>query len=667
MIFLTRRNLLGSTGAALAALSAATLAPRRAAAAEAPPLPPRHLFFEYPDHAQPRLSPDGKHLAWLAPRGGTLNLMVAPLDELARARPLTKLTSRPIRFYTWAFTNQHLVFFHDEAGEENYRPFSVALDGGEPTPLLPAGARSFVQQRARLNPNNMLFGHNGRDPAYFDLIRINVTTGDAHPLFQNPGFSDLWTAADFTVRFGQRYRHDGSTEVMAWEPNGAWRRFLDIPAEDALTTWLDGISSDGRSAFVIDSRGRDKAALIEIDIATREYALLAEDPDADICAVVYERGSSRPLAAIAVGERQRWHVVEPGWTFDVTHLRKAQEDADAYLDSMSFDHDKLVIAYDRSDAAVEFRLFDRPKQTVTPLFKARNALDDVALRPMRPVSFPASDGVPIHGYLTLPADDFRDGPVVLLIHGGPYARDVWGYSGRHQFLASRGYGVLSVNYRGSTGYGKRFVALADQGWGGRMQDDLTDAAAWIVQQGIADPKRLGFWGQSYGGYAALAAATKTPETFACIIDFYGPSNLVTLLRNSPPYWAPWLPAWYYRLADPATEEGRAWLTERSPLTYAGRVTRPLLIAQGLRDVRVTPVESAQFVKALQEGGIPVTYLTFSDEGHGYDRQENRLAVSAVAEQFLAQHLGGRAEPVGGAFNGSTIAFQVGKDLIAGLA
>jgi dipeptidyl aminopeptidase/acylaminoacyl peptidase len=269
-------------------------------------------------------------------------------------------------------------------------------------------------------------------------------------------------------------------------------------------------------------------------------------------------------------------------------------------------------------------------------------------------------------YLTLPHDDFRNEPLVMVIHGGPYARDVWGYNGMHQWLADRGYGVLSVNFRGSTGFGKGFINAANQQWGGRMQDDLTDAAAWAVAQGYADPTRIAFFGGSYGGYAALVAATQTPETFACIIDIFGPSNLVTLMQAIPPYWQTWFAIFRRRLANPETEEGRAWLMERSPITRVDRIARPLLIIQGMNDVRVKPQESEQIVNALRQRRIPVTYATFADEGHGFVREENRLAFSAVMEAFLACHLDGSAEPVGDAFNGSTIKFEAGRELIPGL-
>ncbi len=648
-----------------AAAVAGPLAPSGRAAMEVPLLP-RRVLFRDPDRTVPRLSPDGRSLAWLEPHDGALNLVVASVEDTAHPRRLTFVTGRSLSsFFAWAFTNKHLVFFRDEAGDENYRPFSVAIESGEVLPLLPTG-RSFLQQRARRTPNEMLFAHNGRDRALSDLIRVDVTTGEGRPLFENPGFARLHTAADFTVRFGSRYRRDGSAEVMLWEPDGRWSRFLDIPGEDALTTGLDGISDDGRSVFVIDTRGRDKAALTEIDIATRETRVLAEDPDADIVSGVYDPGNGRPFAATSVAARRRWHLIDPAWAFDLDHIKAAQDggEGEVAVSSISAERGRVVLACARSDASAEYRLYDRRKQAMTPLFKARPDLDGAALRPMQPVVIPASDGVALPGYLTMP-EGGRGGPAVLLIHGGPYARDEWGYSATHQWLASRGYAVLSVNYRGSTGYGKQFVALADQGWGERMQDDLTDAAGWLVAQGMADPKRLGFYGASYGGYAALTAATRTPDTFACVVDLFGVANLLTFMRTVPAYWGPWLSTWKRRLADPDTEAGRQWLAERSPLTHVARIARPLLIGQGLRDVRVTPQESEQVVQAMQQRGLPVTYVTFSDEGHGFVRQENRLAFNAVAEAFLAQHLGGRAEPVGEAFAGSTIEFRAGRELVRG--
>jgi dipeptidyl aminopeptidase/acylaminoacyl peptidase len=663
----TRRHLLQAAALGIVAAPRNGLAPARATALESPALLARRLFFRDPDRSSVRLSPDGRNMAWREPRDGVLNLMVAPVEEPARSRPVTHARDRSVASrFIWAWTNKHIVFF-DTAGDENDQAHSVDLDTGATIPLTPAGGvRAFVQQQARRFPNEMLFGVNARDRKLFDIVRVNVVTGESQPFFQNPGFQRIYTAGDFAVHFGHRFLADGSVEVQRWEPDATWGEFLKISAEDAGTTRLDAISADQKSVFVMDSRGRNTAALTEINLATRESRVLVEDPEADIVTAAYDPSSSRPYAAMSIAARQRWHLIDPAYAFDLDHLRAAQGGGEFAINSQSNEGGRIVTFYYRSDAAGEFRLYDRSKQTLKSLFKSRADLDGVALRPMEPVVIPASDGVPLPGYLTLPAGASGNGPLVLMIHGGPYARDYWGYSGIHQWLASRGYGVLSVNYRGSTGFGKHFVNIADQGWGGRMQDDLTDAAAWAVAQGHADPRRIAFYGGSYGGYAALTAATKSPEAFACIIDLFGMSNLLTFMRNIPPYWESGFSTWKRRLADPETKEGRQWLIEHSPLIRVDRIVRPMLIGQGMRDVRVKPQESEQIVQAMQKRQLPVTYVTFADEGHGFVRQENRIAFNAVVETFLAQHLGGEAEPIGDAFSGSTIKFESGRELIRGI-
>jgi len=663
----TRRRVLQAASLGLATGPFGALIPARAMASDAAALAPRRVFFRDPDRSGVRISPDGRTLAWREPRDGVLNLVVAPVDDPTQSRQVTHGKDRAVGwFFVWAWTNKHIVFF-DTVGDENYRAHSVDIDTGATKPLTPAGGvRAFVQQRSRRFANEMLFGINARDRGLFDLVRVDITSGDSQPVLQNPGFDRLYTTSDFQVRFGRRYRADGVADLQKWEPDGTWSNFLTIPPEDAMTTWLDAISDDRRSVFMIDSRGRNTAALVEFDVATKEGQVLAEDPEADIIDAAYAPASGRPYAAVSMPARKRWHLIDPAYAFDLAHLRAGAGDGELELESQSIERGRIVAMYYPSDAAGQYVLYDRNPRSARPLFKTRNDLADLGLRPMQPVVIPASDGVKLHGYLTLPADSARTGAFVLSIHGGPYDRDEWGYSGTHQWLANRGYGVLSVNYRGSTGYGKQFVAIADQGWGGRMQDDLTDAAAWAVAQGYADAKRIGFYGASYGGYAALTAATKTPEMFACIVDLFGPSNLVTMMRNFPPYWGSWLATWKRRLADPETEEGRRWLNEHSPLGRAERIVRPMLIGQGMRDVRVTPRESEQIVQAMRARQIPVTYVTFADEGHGFVRQENRLAFSAVMEAFLAQHLGGRAEPIGEAFAGSSIKFEVGRALIPGV-
>lgn len=630
-------------------------------------LVPRRIFFRNPDRANVQLSSDGTQLAWTEPVAGIQNVFVAPVNDLARSRQITHERQRSISGYLWAYSNRHLVILRDGDGSENYRCASVDLDTGREVVLVDQeGVRSFVWRASRHYPTEMLLGLNARDRRHFDLVRFDITTGASRTVFANPGYSGLVMDEALAVRLAVRVRPDGSVEILEVAADGTTSPFLEVPHEDVITTDIWRYSRDGRSLFLRDSRGRDTAALIERDVTTGEARVLAEDPEADIVGAWWDPRTSRPVAARAEASRRRWHLIDPAVRDDLDFLHARIGDAELGIVSQDLAMQRAVIFAGRSDAAAEYFLYDRGDRTLRPLFKARSDLESVPLRPMEPVVIQARDGLALPSYLTLPHHDFHDGPFVLAVHGGPYGRDSWGYNGLHQWLANRGYGVLSVNFRGSTGFGKSFIRAADHEWAGRMQDDLLDAAAWAVKQGFADPARICLFGGSYGGYAALVAATQTPETFACIVDVFGPSNLVTLMRAIPPYWETWFALFRRRLADPETEEGRAWLMQRSPITRADRITRPLLIIQGMNDVRVKPQESEQIVEALRRRGTAVTYATFADEGHGFVREENRMAFSAVMEAFLGRYLGGRVEPVGDAFEGSTIRFETGAELIPGL-
>lgn len=631
-------------------------------------LVPRRTYFENPERAWLRASPGGTRLAWLAPIDGILNLWVAPIDAIEQAKPVTRATDRAISsFFVWAWTDRHIVFFRDQGGDENWRAWSVDVDSGATIALTPEqGVLSYFRQRSRNWPTQMLLASNARDKRYHDVHHVDIVTGRSSLVFENNDFARLHIDTDFNLRFGSRTRRDGSAEILERKDDGTWVRFTEIPLEDVQTTWITSVPSDRKAVYLIDSRGRDKGALYEHDLASGERKLLAEDNEADISDVVLHPETDRPIAAMARAAKSRWHVIDQDFRWDFAAMQAFAGDGEVYIAPIGSEVKSFGAFVDRDKASGEYILFDRPRQSVRRLFLSRPKLDGVGLRPMQPVVIPARDGLRIPGYLTLPSDTFRHGPLVLVIHGGPYWRDSWGFNSVHQWLANRGYGVLSVNFRGSTGFGKAFVNAADREWGGRMHDDLIDAVEWAVGEGYADRARVGFMGASYGGYAALTAATKTPEVFACIVDIFGISNLITFMATIPPYWGTWFDIWKRRLADPATEEGRAWLKERSPLTHVDRIRRPLLIAQGMNDVRVVPAESEQIVRAMQARSIPVTYVTFADEGHGFVREQNRLAFNAVAEQFLARHLGGNAEPIGDALAGSSLKVEAGRDLVPGL-
>jgi len=664
LIPIDRRNFLARSAALGALLPFAGLRP---AAAEAE-LVARKVFFDNPDVGGVRVSPDGQNLAWLAPIDGVRNLFVAPLADPGAARAVTHATDRNLAsFFRWAHTSRHLVFFQERDGDENWRASSVDIASGAIVPLTPErGVKSYWQESDRKFPDEMLFRHNARDKRYFDLFRVNLVTGKSDLQFENNEFAWYVTDSNFQLRIGVRYAKDGSAEWLERRNDGTWAPFITVPIGDIDSTEMQDFSADGRTLYMLDSRGRDKAALFAVDMATRNAVLLAQDNEADITYVDFDFIQRRPLAARANKDRVRWHAVDPGAAQDLADLAGAGAGDIEIIDRNS-DNRFVTAFYERDAESGEFALLDRQTRKVQKLFRQRKALAGVALQKMQPVVIPARDGLRLNGYLTLPGTAAGPAPMVLLIHGGPYARDSWGFSPTHQWLANRGYAVLSVNYRGSTGFGKAFVTAADKEWGGRMHDDLIDAVDWAVAQGVADPKRVGFFGGSYGGYSALTAATKTPEVFACIVDVFGISNLITFMATVPPYWGPWFSIWKNRLGDPATEAGRVFLIERSPLTHIDRAVRPILIAQGMRDVRVVAAESEQMVTALKSRAVPVTYITFPDEGHGFARPENRMAFNAVVEIFLAKHLGGRSQPVGDDFKGSSLKVETGGELVPGLA
>lgn len=640
-----------------------------ALAADEAQLVARKVFFDNPDFGSVRISPDGQQIAYLAPLDGVRNLWVAPVDKPRGGQPVTRAKDRNLNSdIRWAYNNRQIVFFQERDGDENWRASSVDFTTGAIVPLTPpSGVRAAIQESDYRQPDEMLIRHNARDKRYFDLFRVNLVTGASTLIFENRAYGGILTDALFRLRLVFRMEPNGDVESFEYRPDGTLTHFTTVPIGEINGTEMLDFDETGTTLHMVDTRGRDKAALLAVDMATRKSTVLAEDPDVDISRVAFHPKTRKPLAVLAVKARAQWKAVDPAGTAELARIANYSP-GDLRFEGRSADNRRITVYFERDDASGEFALLDQDSGAVTPLMKQKAALDGLGLRPLQPVTIPARDGLPLQCYLTQPAGakPAAGWPLVLLIHGGPYLRDYWGYSPAHQWLANRGYSVLSINYRGSTGFGKAFVTAADKEWGGKMHDDLVDGVHWAIAQGIADAKRVGFYGASYGGYSALVAATKTPELFACIVDIFGISNLETFMATIPPYWKPWEALWKNRVGDPGTEEGRALLRERSPVRHLERATKPILIAQGDQDVRVVKAESDQMVEALKKLGAPVTYISFPDEGHGFVRRENRMAFFAVTEAFLAKHLGGRAEPVGDDFAGSSMVVQTGGELIPGL-
>ena len=639
------------------------------------PLIPRTVLFGNPDRATPRLSPDGTSIAYLAPVEGVLNVWVAPTEDLAQAKPVTSDRTRGIRIFFWAYTSRHILYLQDKGGDENWRAYSVDLNTGETLDLTPVeGVQARIQEVSPKFPDEIMVGLNDRDAQLHDLYQVNIGTSERRLVHENEGFAGFVTDEDFNVRFAVRMTPDGGSETLKPSGEGEWELFAQIGPEDSMTTHIAGFDETGRILYMLDSRDRDTGLLRQIDLDTGEEKTLAEDPRADISAVMVHPKEGVVQAAASTYERKRWQVLDERIAGDLEYLGTVA-DGEVEVVSRTLDDDMWNVAFLVDDGPLHYYLYHRAEKRADFLFYNRPELKGLPLAKMHPAVIPSRDGLNLVSYYTLPVGSDPEGkgrpeaplPMILEVHGGPWSRDEWGYNSGHQLIANRGYAVLSVNFRGSTGFGKNFINAGDMEWGGKMHDDLIDAVQWAIAEGIADPQRIAIMGGSYGGYATLVGLSFTPDVFACGVDIVGPSSLVTLLESVPPYWKPIKAMFTSRVGDDATEDGMALLNERSPLNRVDRIGRPLLIGQGANDPRVKQQESDQIVRAMQEKSIPVTYVLYPDEGHGFARPENNLSFFAVAEAFLARYLGGRFEPVGDDFKGSSISVPTGASVVPGLA
>jgi len=656
------------------------------------PLISRDILFGNPDKASVQVSPDGQYLSFLAPVNNVLNVWVVPADAPEKAEPVTRDTLRGIRIYFWAHTNKHIIYLQDLAGDENWQVHVVDITTKEDRNLTPFekipgpdGKPLTLPNGKPLRPqaqivsvshkfaDEILVGLNNRNPQFHDIYRLNILTGELKLIQPNDRFMSFQYDDDYNIRYASQMTPDGGVEIFEPDGRGGWKPVEKIPMEDTLTTRLVAFDKTGTVLYMIDSRGRNTAALIALDTRTGEKKLIFEDPRADVSGIILHPVEKNVQAVAVEYLRVEWSILDESIRPDMEYLKSVSE-GDINLTSRTLDDNFWTVAYTLDDGPVKYYLYDRSSRQTRFLFTNRRDLEGLKLAKMHPVVIKSRDGLNLVSYLTLPwwHDPDNDGrpdkplPMVLYVHGGPWARDSWGYNSIHQWLANRGYAVLSVNFRGSTGFGKDFINASNLEWGGKMHDDLIDAVNWAIENRIADKNKIAIMGGSYGGYATLVGMTFTPEVFACGVDIVGPSNLRTLLETIPPYWKPMMELFATRVGDPRTEEGRKFLESRSPLTYVDRIRRPLLIGQGANDPRVKQSESDQIVKAMQARNIPVTYVLYSDEGHGFARPENRLSFFAVAELFLARHLGGRAEPIGDDFKGSTIQVPQGAEHIPGL-
>jgi dipeptidyl aminopeptidase/acylaminoacyl peptidase len=629
---------------------------------------PRDVFFGNPDRASLRISPDGKHLAYLAPRNGVLNVWVQTLGK-DDARPITNAKERPIMSFFWAENSEQIIYAIDTGGDENFRLYAATLDGGDEIALTPFdNVQARVVATDRDYPDEILAAVNNRIPQLHDVIRINTRTGEREGVYMNnEGYVGFVPDSDFNIRIAIRYRPDGGTDAFHRDSNdGEWELFASWDMEDSATSSPVEFTRDGSTLYMIDSSRANTSGLYAgrfDDEGQFTTELIARNPRADVSNAVVDPATGLVQAVSFEYDRVEWMIIDSSIEPDWRTLRNVT-DGDFDIISRSRDDRHWIVAYVVDNGPVRYYHYDRDAGEVAFLFTNRSSLEGKQLANMKPVVIEARDGLKLVSYLTLPLQsEGRNLPMVLLVHGGPWARDRWGYNPMHQWLANRGYAVLSVNFRGSTGFGKDFLNAGNREWAGKMHDDLIDAVEWAINEGIADSNRVAIMGGSYGGYATLVGMTFTPDVFAAGVSIVGPSHIRTLLESIPPYWEPVKAMFESRVGSLEEPE---YLDEISPLTRVDEIRRPLLIGQGANDPRVKEAESEQIVAAMQERTIPVTYVVFPDEGHGFARPENRMAFYAVTEAFLAEHLGGRYEPITDEIGNSSAKVPAGAGLIPGL-
>jgi dipeptidyl aminopeptidase/acylaminoacyl peptidase len=608
---------------------------------------PRSVLFGNPERTSPRISPDGTQLAWIAPRDGVLNVWVAPIGpggvDWTAAQAVTEDTDRGVRVFGWARDGRHLLYLQDVGGDENWRLYDVdrqTLARRDLTPF--EGIHAEIIATSKRHPAQVLVGINADNPELHDVYRLDLSTGSLVKEITNPGYAGWVADEDLVVRCALEPLPDGSYDLLVRDSADAdWRTLMTIPADDVTSTDIVSFSGDGSSLLMISPVGANTGRLVRIDLATGSWSVLAEDPAADVSGAMLHPDTRDPQIVMILKDRMSQVVLDPSVEDDLKTVRSLHHGDPVFVDRDEADRTWLV-GFTNDTGPIPYFMYDRATRSGRFLFEHQPALSDYALAPMEPFSFTARDGLEIHGYVTFPLELGRAGlPAVLNVHGGPQVRDTWGYDPEAQWFANRGYMCVQVNYRGSTGYGKAFVAAGDREWGGKMHDDLIDAVSYVTGAGWADPSRVAIYGGSYGGYAALVGAAFTPDVFRCAVDIVGPSNLKTLLETIPPYWAPAIAQLYRRVGNPETDSEFLW--SRSPLSRARDIRIPLLIAQGANDPRVKQAESEQIVAALKEAGIDYEYMLFPDEGHGFAKPENRIKFYAAAERFLARYLGGRFE------------------------
>ncbi|MGI6372485.1 MAG: S9 family peptidase [Caldicoprobacterales bacterium] len=603
---------------------------------------PREVLFADPVRTSPSISPDGTKLAYRLFEDGYDTILVKYLDQDRDDIPVQQPgTPGNYRFF-WAGDNKHILILQDYLGDENYHLYASNIETGRIKDLTPyKDVQAILIGTSIKRPDEVLIALNRDNPANHDVYRVKISSGSLELLERNPGNIQGWMIDDKgDVRGALTSNTDGGSDLLVRDnKDSEWRTLISWDYESSNNSAPLGFTKDGRSMLILDSRESNTGRLIRVDIRTGETTTLVEDPQYDVYEVLVDDETYEVQAASFIKDRKEWVFFNADTEKAFETISKLN-DGDVSFISGSEDDRIWLLAFTSDDEPLSYYIYNREEDVGTHLFDELPELNNYTLAKTEPISFKSRDGLTIHGYITFPPGSKRqDLPMILNVHGGPWSRDTWGFDPEVQWMANRGYVVLQINFRGSSGYGKDFLNAGNKEWGGKMHDDLIDGVNWAIEKGYADPDRIGIYGGSYGGYAALVGASFTPDVFACAVDLFGPSNLVTLLESIPPYWTPILDNYYKRVGNLETE--KEFLESRSPLFKVDQIKIPVLIAQGGNDPRVKQSESDQIVKAMEEHNLDVRYLLFPNAGHSFSSPDDRITFYTAAEKFLAEHLGGR--------------------------
>lgn len=642
-------------------------------AIEPPQLIDREVFFGNPTRYQGRLSPDGSKMSYRAPFNGVMNLWVGNANDFSSMKPITMDKGRGIPNHYWALDSRHIFYEQDTNGDENYHLFVINLATGKTMDLTPMpNIRVMMLGQSSDVPGVIMVGINDRDPKWHDIYRIDFKSGKRTLVEKNNKFGSFVLDHNLNPRVASNTQRDGSL-LLYKKLNGDWEPWFTLPAADYMISAPLQFNKENTALYLLDSRNRNTAALVLKSLNGTTQTLIAEAQKVDIGKVIFHPKTREPIAYQANYLKTRLYPIGAQNTALVQAFNKAIPDTLDILAQTS-DNRYWTVYTNESDRSPVYKVYDTQTTTMSDMFVVQPELDDLPLVKRHGVVIKSRDNLDLVSYLTLPytADPNQDGiadapsPMIMLVHGGPWGRDYSGYDSLAQMLANRGYSVLQVNFRSSTGFGKSFVNAGNGEWAGAMHNDLLDAKKWAIQQGVTANDTVGIMGISYGGYATLVGLTFTPNEFQCGVDIVGPSNLVTLLESIPPYWESFRQVFYNAIGNPETASGLASLKARSPINKVANITKPLLIGQGANDPRVVQSESDQIVNAMLERDIPVTYVVYPDEGHGFEKPENRLSFFAISEGFLGNCLGGRVQPIGDDFENSSVQIPYGKELLPSL-